>query len=456
MRHEFQGYYRPTEGELEVLWRHCMFVLDANVLLNLYRYPQQARADFLSLLRQIQNRIWVPHQAALEYQENRLKVIAEQVKRYSEVRKVLGDARNRLRSDLDNLQLSKRHSSIDPERLLSKVGEIFDEFERELADLEKGQPDVYDKDQVRDELDCLLAGRIGGPPRDQAYLDQIYKEGKTRYAPKRPPGYEDLNEKGEDEIYTKGDLAFRRLYGDLILWSELIEAAKNDPRFKYIIFVTDDQKEDWWWIVDSRGKKTIGPRPELTNEIRAKAGVDGFYMYNPERFLEYAKTKLGAQVKEESIEQVRDIAALNRRQTSVASIRHFGLLAERAALHWLRSSHDNETVIENERGFPDFIVINEATGRKVGYEVKALREPLWAHRLVQDVQYRAFFEVSEGRLSEFFLILIGDSLPTAERMIPRLERLAQERPRGVRYIVATLSSETEEDDSPILNPLTVI
>ncbi|NJM11835.1 MAG: hypothetical protein HC889_08085 [Synechococcaceae cyanobacterium SM1_2_3] len=32
---------------------------------------------------------------------------------------------------------------------------------------------------------------------------------------------------------------------------------------KHIVFVTDDEKEDWWLTIESKGEKTIGPRPEL-------------------------------------------------------------------------------------------------------------------------------------------------------------------------------------------------
>ncbi len=37
MRAMFPGYYRRTEEELERIWDEGLFVLDANVLLNLYR-----------------------------------------------------------------------------------------------------------------------------------------------------------------------------------------------------------------------------------------------------------------------------------------------------------------------------------------------------------------------------------------------------------------------------------
>ena len=90
MRKTFSGYYRPSQAEFHELWgKKCVFILDASVLLNLYRYPEKAREDLARILEHIKSQLWVPHQAALEYQENRLKVIAEQKSRYRKVRNCL-------------------------------------------------------------------------------------------------------------------------------------------------------------------------------------------------------------------------------------------------------------------------------------------------------------------------------------------------------------------------------
>jgi hypothetical protein len=36
MRSVFVGHFRPTQDEFAQLWDECIFVIDANVLLNLY------------------------------------------------------------------------------------------------------------------------------------------------------------------------------------------------------------------------------------------------------------------------------------------------------------------------------------------------------------------------------------------------------------------------------------
>lgn len=212
MRESLFGYYRLTDEEFSQLWEHCLFILDANVLLNLYRYPTEARDDLLRLLELVSDRLWIPHQATLEYQENRLGVIAEQVERFKDVRKVLDDTRKCLSSGLAGLQLKKRHSTIDPEQLLKKVEKAFSEFEQELGALEEKQPDVFDDDNLRDRIDALLEGKVGAPAESQSELDAIYEEGKIRYEQKCPPGYEDIDKvkPGQRDAYFYGGLTLKR------------------------------------------------------------------------------------------------------------------------------------------------------------------------------------------------------------------------------------------------------
>jgi hypothetical protein len=59
MRDIFPGHYRPTDDELKAIWKDCVFVFDANVLLNLYRYPKYTKADFIALLDQLKERVWI-------------------------------------------------------------------------------------------------------------------------------------------------------------------------------------------------------------------------------------------------------------------------------------------------------------------------------------------------------------------------------------------------------------
>jgi hypothetical protein len=86
MKKTFPGFYRPTPTEFSKLWQECIFTIDANVLLNLYRYSSRARGELIEILNQISDRLWVPHQAAFEYQSRRLDVISSQAEAYQKIR----------------------------------------------------------------------------------------------------------------------------------------------------------------------------------------------------------------------------------------------------------------------------------------------------------------------------------------------------------------------------------
>jgi hypothetical protein len=63
--------YRLTDENYRRLWDDCFFVLDTNVLLNIYRYSPKLRTGLIDILTKISERIWVPHQVALEYYDNK-------------------------------------------------------------------------------------------------------------------------------------------------------------------------------------------------------------------------------------------------------------------------------------------------------------------------------------------------------------------------------------------------
>ena len=89
MKQKFSEYYKLDSSELKKHWEKDTFSFDANVLLNLYRYTPKTRDAFFNLLEKIRDRIWIPYQAAMEYQKNRLFVINAQKEAYNEIRKTL-------------------------------------------------------------------------------------------------------------------------------------------------------------------------------------------------------------------------------------------------------------------------------------------------------------------------------------------------------------------------------
>ncbi len=312
MKTIFHGYYQPTEQEFDDLWQNCLFVLDTNVLLNLYRYSPEASNKFLTILDKISDRLWIPHQVALEYQENRLGEIATQMNKHADalntLRHISGDLSEFRKTLVDLGMLNKTPSDFalvglsgnalaDFEYLFKKFKDVSPGLEKEIEQKQGQHPDLSRQDNIRDVLTTYLAEKVG-PPYSQKRLLEIYELGEKRYKSKIPPGWRD-NKNGEKRY---GNLSIKEKFGDLILWYQTIDKAKEAQ--KSIIFITDDNKDDWWW--KAKGDKTIGPRPELVTEIKAEANVS-FHMYNSKQFIGRVQHYFEVEVTQNILDEIRNI-----------------------------------------------------------------------------------------------------------------------------------------------------
>lgn len=285
MKNTFPGYYQLSEEEFKELWNECIFVFDTNILLNLYRYSSETTEEFTDLMREISDRIWIPHQVGYEYQKDRLGVINAEEKSYDDLINLI----DKTHEDLENRLSSKRHPYLkDSDIQIGKLVEIFDEIKSQLKEKKNEYVQLYDEDRIRDKLTELFAGKVGSPYSKQK-IEEICKTGKKRYDKKIPPGYMDLK-KIEPEKY-----------GDLILWFQAIDKVKKEN--KPIILITDEKKEDWWQI---HKEKRIGPRPELVQEMMSKTKLP-CYIYRAFPFMEYARKYLKKDIKQQAIDEVKEV-----------------------------------------------------------------------------------------------------------------------------------------------------
>ena len=309
----FPGYYPLTDHDRNTLWKKGIFILDTNVLLSLYRYPEAARDDLIGILKKLsnQNRIWIPFQVALEYQRLRSDVIDMECNKYCRVKSDLEKAKKNIKNCLNQTDLKEQCYSADREDLMKEVDDFFDKLCTKMESLALkrlgvSQGDELDKsyDQLTDQIDQITKGKIGPPPDSQQWLDEIYKEGERRYELKIPPGYGNSD---KTDGYSYGGLVFYAKYGDLVLWHQIIEYIKEQEDLQCVVFITDEKGDDWW---RKEGGDITCPRPELVTELLSKTGISLFHMYRPDRFMELAKVHLKAKVRKKAIAQVRDMSVM--------------------------------------------------------------------------------------------------------------------------------------------------
>jgi len=304
----FSGFYPLKPEDYKGLWKNAYFIFDTNVLLNLYRYNKSTSEELLAVIESLGDKVWIPYIVGLEYQRNRLKVIADQNSKFKKVEGIILNGIESIENKLGQLSLQKKHSSIEPDTFIENLKKEADKFIDSLNKLEEEHPSVMKEDSIRNQLNQILEGKIGSRVDSQKDIDKLESEAKKRFDLSIPPGYRDLGKgKSDDSTFTYDDIKYNTPYSDYLLWNDIIEFSK-DEKVSNVFFVTDDAKEDWWYKINQNGPKVISPRPELISEIKAKSNINVFHMYSSENFLKFANEALDdIKVSSEAIKEVKDI-----------------------------------------------------------------------------------------------------------------------------------------------------
>lgn len=289
MRIEFPGYYPPSEDEDAELWTSGLIVFDSGALLSLFRYSGHTRTEYLKLLTDRSDQLWIPFHVGVEYHRNRLAVLASQNNAFEEIEKSIADAEGKVLAAIGKFT---RHPSLSSADLPKHLKKSSKRFRKALAEAREAHAEFAESDDGHEKtfhaVTALYEGRIGRRWTEEE-LSEVYKDGASRFERRIPPGYKDTGKPGDDP------------YGDLVIWRQIIEHASGSGL--PVIFVTDDLKEDWWRIV---GGKRLGARVELIDEFAAATGKP-IHFYTPDRFLEAARAK-GADIGDASVEEVHQVS----------------------------------------------------------------------------------------------------------------------------------------------------
>ncbi|MGY2259222.1 PIN domain-containing protein [Pseudomonas sp. SDO55104_S430] len=288
MRDAFPEYFVGEPDRQQKLWEECIFVLDTNVLLDLYRFSDSAREALFKVMESLGERLWIPYQVAAEYFDNRLTVIEAQSKAYAE-------SVNGLKAAKEKFNSGTRHPFVSEEVFTGFIAS-YDLMIKELEDKQKKYISYIEDDFVKSKVGDLLSGRVGMPYTEQELLD-VAAEGERRYLENTPPGFQDGGKMPEA---TTTKLRLKK-FGDLILWKQVLEKAAAEG--KSVILVTGEKKDDWWL---KSGKRLISALPALTKEFIDFVKQD-FYLYATDSFLLKANEYLKQDTSDVVVEEVRAI-----------------------------------------------------------------------------------------------------------------------------------------------------
>ncbi|HGG0417170.1 TPA: PIN-like domain-containing protein [Clostridium sporogenes] len=299
MKRKFQGYYDFDSKQIEKIWNDSIIIFDANVLLSLYSNSKEINEEIFKMFNLLKERIWIPYRVIAEYEKNRMKVINNECKKFNYIKSVPNEIKNKFLKEIKGME---KHPSQKYETLKKIIEDKFSDVERQFKEetkdmrtLSKEYAGIKEHDYIREKLN-LFSFTIGDDYTVEQLL-KIVKIGQLRYESKIPPGYEDYytnKKKGID------------LYGDLIIWFEIVDKAKIEK--KPVLFITNDTKEDWY-----QDNKNFKPRPELINELYSCAGVY-CYIYTFDEFYKQANTRLFNKSEEQIEDNVNHLKKIRERE----------------------------------------------------------------------------------------------------------------------------------------------
>jgi hypothetical protein len=294
MYDHFEGYRTPSLDDYRHVITEGIVVPDANVLLNLYRYTDQASSALLSALERLGSQLWVPHQVLHEFWQNRESVLRDPRDTEKTTRE-MDDAKTKA---VARFRTWANRVSLPTEESAAHVGALTAGFDAVIGGIRRFSdsfaPEAArdtSKDQILQRLEPILEGNVGAP-LDSDPHEAAVAEGLRRVAERLPPGYRD---KKKDDPGAAGDY---------LIWEQvLIEAERRGCD---VLFVTGDVKDDWWREVDGEPR---GPRVELVAELQARSG-GRLFMLRPAALLSIARDVLAVDVTDESVENTDTVDRL--------------------------------------------------------------------------------------------------------------------------------------------------
>lgn len=247
---------------IEDIKSECIFVLDANVLLQPFTSGMKSLNGIKNVYKSLSDtdRIFLPAQAVREFLNNRAQKIADMnealSKKMNQSYQYVGT--HPLLGELEEYQALEKQENI--------VRDAIKVYQDEIKKTLKVIKSWGWNDPVSNMYHDVLGGRVLSD--NELDMEEMKKDLKRRNELNIPPGYKDKNKE-----QNQG--------GDLLIWHEILKLASDKK--KHLIFVSGDEKPDWW---HQSGKKPLYPRFELVDEYREKSEGKSFHIISLSELLE--------------------------------------------------------------------------------------------------------------------------------------------------------------------------
>lgn len=266
--------YTATEFE-NIDEESLLVVFDTNVLLDLYRLPEETLEHLIDQFGEKLELFWIPKQVYIEYLRNsernrnsqinlckelKTKVMQNLTNLEGNVNKVFSNEGKYKSEKFKDFKITlKEDLSTLRSNMKKNLKEIEDELNKSNTIVSK------DFDIINNFVKAIKADTSFS----QLELIDIYEEGEKRYKYDIPPGFTDKSKNDIDK------------YGDLIIWKEILRKVNGTQC--NVIFLQNEKKEDWW-SGKERNQIPDVLKEEFNNATLAESNL---YMMNFDEFLNH-------------------------------------------------------------------------------------------------------------------------------------------------------------------------
>lgn len=256
----------------------CQIFIDTNIFGLFFRIYSSARKEFFDWIipliekKRVNTPLWAVNEYSNRFIRNQIDDYFSPLKKVNTTQKEFKEISSFLKMNIDTKSLiGTTYSTV--EEYLTDLKDIEDKLKK-IAVTAKSKDETY-KNSVHSEIQNVFEKTIIQSDLT-SILNAISNSGQVRYNHKLPPGFED----------NKKEL---NLFGDLIIWLEILEFCKIS-NIKKAILITNDNKKDWVYApskISENSKllpnnhpqfKIVDPR--LTYEFKQNTSSEEFHIIN--------------------------------------------------------------------------------------------------------------------------------------------------------------------------------
>lgn len=260
---EVKSLFERKEKTIDEIFKNALFVIDTNSLLAPFNIGKENLDQIKSVYEKLinENRLYIPEHVLREFARNRSVKISDL---YSEIDKLLSSLPNIKSFQYPILAELTAYEKMESAR--KNIQDNIKKYKESLNEIKSGITNWNWSDPVTSMYQEIFSEKIIIDLKEKE--DDLIKEYEDRINNDIPPGNKDKNKE------------FNAI-GDFLIWKTILELGKKEK--KDIIFVSNDEKNDWLLIGN---KKSISTKFELVDEFYRHTNGNHFISMTISDFLE--------------------------------------------------------------------------------------------------------------------------------------------------------------------------